>query len=119
MDISQDLTYFVLGALGALSGEIMKVYELRGKLTTKKYRALAKSPVFWTVFVGMILSSGFIAWAVSTGTSNPTPIQVIFSGIGARAVIRQSAETRNANRPLTAGAADRDTNTVTLSDLLS
>jgi hypothetical protein len=43
------LNLFFLGSMGALSMEILKVYELKGKLHHKKYQILYKSILFWSV----------------------------------------------------------------------
>jgi hypothetical protein len=109
------LALFLLGSAGAVAGEVLKLYELRGKLTSAKYRALATSPLFWGVFGGMLAASGFIAWAVNSTAPDPTPLQVILSGIGARGLVRGAAEARTANASPTLG----DSNQVKLRDLLA
>lgn len=107
------IAYFLLGACGALASELLKLYELRGRLSTVKYVKLAHSPLFWVVSTGMILSSGFIAWAVNSGVPNATPLQVVLAGIGARGLVRGIGETGTANAPDNLGE-DR----ITLRDIL-
>jgi hypothetical protein len=88
--------YFLLGCSGAACAEILKVYELRGKLSLKKYQTALRSPVFWAVTFGMLIASGFIAWSVNA-LSQLAPWQVVLSGIGARALIRAPVEAHTAN----------------------
>ena len=107
---------FSLGAAGALAGEALKIYEYRGKLTTKKYRQLAKSPLFWSVVTGMLMASGFIAWVVNTGTS-ATQLQVVLTGIGARGMVRGVAEAGTAQRSVQLGASDASNTNIGLGDL--
>lgn len=91
------IEYFALGFAGASAAELLKVYELRGKLATAKYRATLRSPLFWLVLLGMLASSGFIAWAVNA-TTQLAPWQVVLSGIGARSLIRAPIQAQTANR---------------------
>lgn len=95
---------FFLGAGGALASELLKLYELKGKLTTAKYQRLSRSPLFWAVGAGMLLSSGFVAWAVNSGDT-AQPLQVVLTGIGASRILRGGGETTVANRGSRLGAS--------------
>jgi hypothetical protein len=105
---------FSLGALAAAAGEALKLYEYRGRLSSVKYRALLRSGLFWGVFFAMVLASGFIAWAVNANSPEATPLQIVFTGLGARAIARGAAAGHSANRSVTLGSEDR----LRLSDLL-
>jgi len=109
------LPYFALGASGALAAELLNLYELRGKLASAKYRHIAGSPLFWAVCAGMLLASGFIAWAVNSAVDAATPLQVILSGIGARGLARGAAGTTVANAPDKFG----ESGSVSLRDILA
>lgn len=98
------LEYFVLGFVGAAAAELLKVYELRGKLSSAKYRAALQSPLFWLVVCGMLSASGFIAWAVNA-TTQLAPWQVVLSGIGARSLIRAPIQAGSANRRTKLGSS--------------
>jgi H+/Cl- antiporter ClcA len=45
------ITAFIFGALGALSGEVLKLWEQFRKMTDRKFRQLVKSPKFWTMAI--------------------------------------------------------------------
>lgn len=96
--------YFFLGAIGAACAEMLKIYELRGKLSSKKYQSALRSPLFWSVTFGMLFASGFIAWAVNSLTQL-APWQIVLSGIGARSLVRAPLEARTANPPARLGAS--------------
>lgn len=105
---------FSLGALAAAAGEALKLYEYRGRLTSAKYRALGRSGLFWAVFLAMVLASGFVAWAVNASSPDVTPLQILFTGLGARGIARGAAASYSANRQITLGSEDR----LRLNDLL-
>jgi hypothetical protein len=111
--------YFIVGALGALASELLNLYEFRGKLPQKRFQALARAPLFWIVGFGMILSSGFIAWAVNAASDvAATPLQVVLTGIGARGIVRGTAAARAANSPATLGGDAEVGESVRLKDIL-
>ena len=107
---------FLLGSAGAVAAEVLKLWEYRGSLASKKYQALLHSPQFWTLFFGMIVASGFIAWAVNAPAPTTTPLQVVLTGIGARGIVRGAAEAKTANSEITLGG---DPDRLTLRDILS
>jgi hypothetical protein len=114
------MALFGIGALGALAAELLKAYELRGKLTSAKYRRLAKSPLYWAVFAGMILSSGFIAWAVNSPVPHPEPLNVILTGIGARGLIQGASSGAVANAGAKLGGTHKGReDTVTVRDIFA
>lgn len=108
--------YFILGFAGAASAEALKVYELRGKLSTATYQAALRSPLFWAVIFAMLCASGFIAWAVNAYTEL-APWQVVLSGIGARSLIRTPAQAKSANRGAHLGGASGAPDKFVLRDL--
>lgn len=113
--MAADAYYFWLGAGGALAFELLKLYELKGKLSQKRYVALARSPLFWGVVAGMLLASGFVAWAVNSGSS-VTALQAVMSGIGARSIIRSGLEARVANASAPLGQKDASGEKVRIAD---
>lgn len=86
------LNYFLVGALGALAFELLRMYELYGKLNTRKFRALFGSFLYWVTFAGMVAASGFVAWAIYVDGGEPTHWQLILSGIGARSLVSKPIE---------------------------
>jgi hypothetical protein len=100
--------YFVLGAAGASSLESLKLYELRLRLSLKKYRLLARSAPFWLVVVGMLAASGFVAWAMHVDTEGATVWHVVMTGMAARSIVREIGAARAATRPATLGPADEE-----------
>lgn len=120
---SDFLSLFGVGALGALAGELLRLYELRGKLANVKYRRLARSPLYWAVFAGMLFSSGFIAWAAMSPIADPQPLQVILAGIGARGLIQGATAGAVANSGAklggTAGRAERAEPVVGVRDIFA
>ena len=107
--------YFLLGAAGALSLEILKLYELRARLSLKKYRMLWRSWLFWLVVIGMLASSGFVAWAMFADAEDATVWHVVMTGMAARSIVREIGAARTAARPTTLSAAEDDR--VALSDV--
>jgi hypothetical protein len=97
VEFSGFLDYFWVGSASAVAMELLKLYELRGKLHSKKFSRLRRSPLFWIAVVGMAASSGFLAWAINANASDPTVLQVALSGIGAQSIVRKLIEARNAN----------------------
>lgn len=89
--------FVLLGSLGATSVELLKLYENRGKLPQKKYQALARSQLFWLVTMGMLLSSGFIAWAVHADREGVRIWDIVITGIAARSVVRGAVASKVAN----------------------
>ncbi|MGK3961576.1 hypothetical protein WMF38_51775 [Sorangium sp. So ce118] len=100
------LEYWALGSAGALSLELMKAYELREKLTTSKFRRLLRSKLFWLVELGMIFTSGFVAWLINAAAQTATPWQVAVAGIAARGLLRSAGEASAARSRLVGGAED-------------
>lgn len=82
---------FLFGSGGAVAAELLKLYDYRSKLSTKKFQAMAHSRLFWAIVVGMILASGFVAVVVNTGTQ-ATLLQVVLTGMGARGIARGAGE---------------------------
>ena len=97
----------------APEGELLKAYEFRHKLALKKWKALARSPLFWAVSLGMILASGFIAWAINAHQESVTAWQLVISGIASRSVIREVMSAKTASAEKTMG----DENRITMTDM--
>ncbi len=96
--------YAAVGCAGAASLELIKAYELRGKLHLATYRRLIRSPLFWLAKAGMIFASGFITWAYYAGGElRPTPWQLAIAGAACRSLVRGAIEARVANERTTLG----------------
>jgi hypothetical protein len=80
--------YFAVGAAAAVSFELLKLYGLRGKLTSKKYTARMRSPLYWLVALGMVLASGFFAWVFYAERADATALQLALAGIASRSLLR-------------------------------
>ena len=83
---------FALGAGGAASLEVVKVYAIKHRLHLKKYQKIIRSPLFWATVIAMLLVSGFIAWAAHSGVEQVQNWHVVVTGVAARSVIRQLGE---------------------------
>ena len=108
--------YFLLGSLGALSVEIVRVYELKHKLHYKKYQKIYKSLLFWIVVIAFFSISGFFTWIMNENNPNVTPWQLFFTGMGSSALIKKFAEGLYSKKELDAGS---DNEQLELKDLLS
>ena len=109
------LEYFFLGAAGAASLEILKLYQFHARLTQKKFQALARSPLFWSVVLGMLAASGFIAWAMNIDTQDTTVWYVVMTGMAARSIVREIGATQTAMDSVKLGLADKEH--ITLKDV--
>lgn len=108
--MTQFLYYFSMGAAGSACMEIFKVYEYRGRLDSSKFSQVAKSYLFWMVTLGMLLASGFITWAINSDSSCVTNLQLLISGVGARAFARSSLGLLIFNEPIQLGDASNSLN---------
>lgn len=106
-------TFFLVGAAGAASLEALRLYEYRGELNQAKMSALLSSPLFWSIVLGMLIASGFFAWALFSDSKGATVFQVAMAGAAMRSFIRQTTEGVVANQ----GAHLGTTTTVTLRDI--
>jgi cell division septal protein FtsQ len=98
-----NFNFFLLGMAGAASLELLKLYEYRSKLSQKKYRALMRSLTFWALVAGMLLASGFIAWAYHADAPNVSRWTVVITGIAARSITREITASRVAAAPTNLG----------------
>lgn len=99
----QFLNLFFLGSMGALSIEILKAYELKGKLHHKKYKVLFKSLLFWILGLIFLLVAGFLTWAMHENNPNVTIWQAVFTGMGISALTKKIGETFASIEKLKAG----------------
>lgn len=106
-----------LGSAGALSLEVIKAYELRGKLHFKKYQNLIRSPMFWILGVAFVLASGFIAWAFNESNPSAAPWQLVVSGMGAAALAKKFGEAISSNTRVDFGGSDAGDSHVELRDI--
>lgn len=113
MEFTEFVDYFWVGAASAVAMELLKLYELRGKLHLKKFALLRRSPLFWAVVSGMAAASGFFAWVLNANATRPTVLQVALSGIAAQSILRKLIETRKANK---GSMALGDDDGITISD---
>ena len=107
--------YFMLGSFGALSVEIVRVYELKNKLHYKKYQKVYKSILFWIVVIAFFSISGFFTWIMNENNPNVTPWQLFFTGMGSSALIKKFSEGLYSKKELDAGSNDEQ---LKLKDLL-
>lgn len=103
VDFARFIEMFLLGSAGAFSLEIIKAYELRGKLHHKRYRDLLRSPFFWVVAALFILVSGFVAWAFNEGNPSASPAHLVASGMGASALAKKISEAAASSTRVDAG----------------
>jgi len=87
--------YMALGGAGALFMELVKAWELKGKLGSAEVIAMLKDPIVLLTGLGFVIGSGFLAWAVNASGVNQL-LPVIASGIGARSIARGFLEARGA-----------------------
>lgn len=99
---------FFLGALGASSIEVFKLYELKGKLHYKKYQLLYKSLLFWCIVVLFISASGFLAWAMNENNPNATVWQVVISGMAMSSLAKKITEAFISQRKLHMGMEEKN-----------
>lgn len=105
MDMAH-IEYFFLGMAGALSLEILKLYEYHHRLTESRFRKLVCSSLFWVVFLGMLVASGFIAWAVNVDAKRTTVWGVVLTGMGARAIVRELGSAQRARSTAKLGGTE-------------
>ena len=101
------LYYFLIGAAGAAAYELLRLYMLMGKLPKRKFMALIGSPLYAWITLGLVVASGFIAWGINANT-DPTPWQLIMSGIGARSLVSKPAEIHFSKAGATLGGPASD-----------
>lgn len=109
--------YFLLGLLGAASFELLKLWEYRGKLTKRKFNSLTRSAFFWSIVGGMLLASGFLAWAMNVENEGATIWSIVISGIACRSVIRELTSAKVATSDAHLGALETDA--IELRDIFS
>lgn len=107
MNYSDFLSALPLGMAGAAAFELLKLYDMRGRISESKFNKIIRSPMFWSIVAGMLAASGFIAWTINDGNPNASAWQVVISGIAARSFIRETVGATVVNRPLKIGT---DTN---------
>jgi hypothetical protein len=109
--------FFVYGAAGAASLELLKVYDYRDKFDPGKYYKLLKSGLYWGIVIGMLLASGFIAWAANAEKAGVAIWQVVVTGIAARSIVRELGTVKEATSPTTLGASEPAQKRVSLRDV--
>jgi len=101
------LMIFSIGTIGALISEVFRIYEMMGKLDQKKFEQILSSKIYYLVVVSMSLGSGFVALIINSGldTTHGTswPLQVMLSGIGARAIVYQGLQAKVSNEDIRLG----------------
>ena len=84
--------YLFLGACGAAAFELLKIWDYRGKLKPQKFERLIRSPMFWSILLGMLVASGFFAWVFNVNAGyvgNEAIKPVVLTGIAARTILRE------------------------------
>ena len=87
---------------GVLAYELVRLYELMGKLPAARFKKLIAAPFYWPITVGLIVGSAFISWAINANTQ-PTAWQLIVAAIGARSLIVKPVEVHVASAQPTLG----------------
>jgi len=87
---SNFLHHFVVGAAAASAFELLKLYELKHKLTNKKTTRLLHSGLFWITVAGMIAASGFFAWVFYAERPHATAAELALCGVAARSLVREA-----------------------------
>jgi hypothetical protein len=95
---------FFIGAAGSGAFELLKLYQLRGKLDARTYHSLLRKGWYWTIVIGFLAASGFIAWAYNSGKP-VTPWELVITGVAARSLAREGSAALVASKAPTLGAA--------------
>jgi len=103
---------FLLGALGAAAMELIKLYERYETMKLGRFKAMVRSGLFWGVEAGLVLGSGFLAWAMHAQAEKLVFWQVVMTGIAARTIARESLTIQQAGAETKLGGE-----TVTLRDI--
>ena len=93
------LSFFLVGAGGAVSVELLKFWEYRGKLDRRKFDRLIRSPMFWSAVAGFIASSGFLTWALFAEQASVRAAELVVTGAGCRSIIRELLAAKVASTP--------------------
>ena len=102
----EHLEYFLLGLIGAGCFELLKLWEYRGKLTAREFNKLRRSSMFWLTVLGMLVASGFFAWAFNAESDEATIQSVVISGIASRSIIRELIAAKVSNSDVKLGPED-------------
>lgn len=100
------ITVFLFGCLGTVSVELLKLYELRGKLLLKKYAKLLKNSGYWLITGGFCIVCSLLVVAFYYGSDDPEAFQVVLTGMGMSSIIRRFIEATNANSEIDFGDSD-------------
>lgn len=92
-----------LGSGGAASMEVLKLYELFHKIGKRRLGNMVGSPMYWAVVLGMVLASGFVAWAFNADAKETAVWRVVLSGIAARSIVREAIAAKMAAASPTLG----------------
>jgi hypothetical protein len=87
--MSESAYRFLVGAAGAAAFEAMKLWQIHDTLEETKFRALLRSWVMWMPLTGMLLSSGFLCWALYDGQATVRAWELVTAGITTRTAIRE------------------------------
>jgi hypothetical protein len=108
---------FVYGAAGAASLELIKLREYFGRVSRRKFESLIHSNLFWIAVGGLVIASGFLAWAMHAQSENVKIWQVVVTGMAARSVVRDLLAMQQANKSTRLGEAQDGPPKVTLRDV--
>jgi len=100
------LSHFFVGAGAAAAFECLKLYDLKHKVSHKKYKKLIHSTLFWLVVAGMLAASGFFAWVFYAERADASAAQLAIAGIAARAFIREGLAAATSKQPVKLGSED-------------
>ena len=100
------LEIFLFGALGSMATEMLKLYELRGKLLEAEHSRLLQHPGYWTITLGFVLVSGLLVIGFFYETRDTAALKVIVVGMGMSSLIRKAIETFKATKSLEFGPSN-------------
>lgn len=103
INYSNFIELFSLGLFGSFLIELLKVYELRGKLHYKKYQKIYKSVIFWAISITFLAASGMLTWIIYEGKDDIEAWQVVFTGMGISSIIKKISESFASQNSLDAG----------------
>src|SRR4051812_45335770 len=90
----------LVAAGGTFAYELVRLYELMGKLPAARFKRLLTAPFYWPVTIGLVLGSAFMSWAINAN-GHPTAWQLVVAAIGARSLVVKPIEVSIAARGTT------------------
>jgi hypothetical protein len=115
VDMGILIHHFLIGSAAAASFELLRLWDARQTLTSKKYALLIRSPLFWAVALGMVAASGFFSWVFYVDRPDTTAAELAVAAVAARSLVRQGTGTLLGKNTVKLGPTDEQ---VSLGDVL-